>query len=193
MPAGNQINIKRGRVEEITLLKAWCNWATRGRRQYLKAILKLPSDERVKARGASFESIQDIFLHIIEDYNWWFHDVVNDRQREFEELVGKEWGDADLRRLSRLVDRWVGSLTDSLTPESLSHEYLVNGRGGDGKPYTMTVSLADIMWHMLEEELQHRGELNALFWQMDIDPPVDSWFGEELRKLKRERRPYPAR
>jgi uncharacterized damage-inducible protein DinB len=47
----------------------------------------------------------------------------------------------------------------------------------------MTVSLADIMWHMLEEELQHRGEPNALFWQMDIDPPADAWFGSELKKL----------
>jgi hypothetical protein len=34
------------------------------------------------------------------------------------------------------------------------------------------------MWHMLEEELQHRGEPNALFWQMDIGPPIDAWFAE---------------
>lgn len=181
----NQINRKRGRVEEITLLRAWCNWTTRGRRQYLKAILKLSPDERVKARGASFESIQNVFLHILETYNWWFHDVAYDRQGESGGLVGREWTDAELGRLSRQVDRRVRSLADSLTPQLLSHEYLVNGRGGDGKPYTMTVSLADVMWHMLEEELQHRGELNALFWQVDIDPPVDSWFGEELRKLQR--------
>jgi uncharacterized damage-inducible protein DinB len=184
MSARNQINSKRGRVEEITLLRAWCNWTTRGRRKYLRTILKLPPHERVKARGASFESIQNIFLHIIETYNWWFDDVANDRQEKFVELVGKEWTDADLKRLSRRVDRTVRTLADSLTPDSLSHEYLVNGRGGDGKSYTMTVSLADIMWHMLEEELQHRGELNALLWQMDIDPPNDSWFGGELKKLQ---------
>jgi uncharacterized damage-inducible protein DinB len=174
---------KRGSVEEITLLRAWCAWTTRGRGRYLRAILELPPEERVKDRGASFGSIQDIFLHVIEDYNWWFDDVPNDRQGEFVELVGREWTDEDLKRLSRRVDRRVRSLAGSLTPESLSHEYLVRGQGGDGKPYTKTVSLADMMWHMLEEELQHRGELNALFWQMDIDPPVDAWFGGELAKL----------
>jgi uncharacterized damage-inducible protein DinB len=176
---------KRGRVEEIVLLRAWCAWATRGRARYLRAILRLPKEERVKDRGASFGSIQDVYLHVIETYDWWFYDVPNDKQGEFVELVGKEWTDEDLKRLSRRVDRRVSALAGSLTPDSLSHEYLVNGRGGDGKPYTMTVSLADMMWHMLEEELQHRGELNALFWQMDIDPPTDAWFGAALVRLYR--------
>ncbi len=193
MPGKSQVNGERGRIDEITLLRAWCNWTTRGRREYLKVILELPLDERVKPRGASFESLQDVFLHIIETYNWWFYDVASDRQGESEGLVGREWSDDDLKRLTRLVDRRVHSLADSLTPESLSHDYLVNGRGGDGRPYTMTVNLADIMWHMLEEELQHRGELNALLWQMDLDPPVDSWFGEELRKLLRKNAAGSAR
>jgi hypothetical protein len=49
---------------------------------------------------------------------------------------------------------------------------------------------------MLEEELQHRGQRNALFWQMDIDPRADARFGSELKKtlrplmgLQRIRRP----
>ena len=32
--------------------------------------------------------------------------------------------------------------------------------------------------HMIEEELQHRGELNALLWQIDAAPPdigFDDW------------------
>jgi hypothetical protein len=33
---------------------------------------------------------------------------------------------------------------------------------------------------MVEEQLQHVGELNALFWQMDIDPHARSWFSSEL-------------
>jgi uncharacterized damage-inducible protein DinB len=177
------VGLERGGVSEILLLRAWCAWTTRGRGRYLRAILKLSPQERVKDRGASFGSLQDIFLHIIEDYNWWFDDVVNDTQGDFRELVGKEWSELELKRLSKRVDKTVRNLADSITPKKLGHEYLVNGIGGDGKPYTMTVSLADIMWHMLEEELQHRGELNALFWQMDIDPQADAWFGRELKKL----------
>ncbi len=139
----------------------------------------------MKDRGASFGSIQNIFLHIIETYNWWFDNVPSGNQAGFEELVGREWSDTDLIRLSRRVDNIVRKLAGSLKPSELGRSYLVNGIGGDGKPYTKTVSLADIMWHMLEEECQHRGEINALFWQMDIDPPTDAWFGSELAKLSR--------
>jgi uncharacterized damage-inducible protein DinB len=28
---------------------------------------------------------------------------------------------------------------------------------------------------MVEEELQHRGEINALFWQLGIDPPITEY------------------
>jgi uncharacterized damage-inducible protein DinB len=63
-----------------------------------------------------------------------------------------------------------------LTPESLARLIVINGVGGNGKPYRASLSLADIIWHMHEEELQHRGELNAMFWQMDIDPNATAWW-----------------
>jgi len=28
---------------------------------------------------------------------------------------------------------------------------------------------------VIEEELQHRGEMNAIFWQMNLSPPVTEW------------------
>jgi uncharacterized damage-inducible protein DinB len=35
-----------------------------------------------------------------------------------------------------------------------------------------TVTAEDILVHVFEEEVHHRGELIALFWQMDIKPPL---------------------
>ncbi len=40
-----------------------------------------------------------------------------------------------------------------------------------------TVSVRDVLWHLVEEELQHRGELNALLWQIDVDAPILDWIG----------------
>ena len=37
------------------------------------------------------------------------------------------------------------------------------------------VSVRAMLWHLVEEELQHRGELNALLWQIDADPPIFDW------------------
>jgi uncharacterized damage-inducible protein DinB len=46
-----------------------------------------------------------------------------------------------------------------------------------------TLELRQMLLHMVEEELQHRGEMNALLWQMDVDPPIVS-FDDYLRKRK---------
>jgi uncharacterized damage-inducible protein DinB len=34
------------------------------------------------------------------------------------------------------------------------------------------ITLRVMLWHMVEEELQHRGEMNALLWRHGIEPPV---------------------
>ncbi len=78
--------------------------------------------------------------------------------------------DQKLRSQTRHVDRSVHSIMDTLKPRDL-RRYVVSGVSGNGKPYKMTTCLADIIWHVVEKQLQHFGELNALFWQMGIDPP----------------------
>jgi hypothetical protein len=32
----------------------------------------------------------------------------------------------------------------------------------------------------MEEELQHREDTDALFWQMDVDAPTRAWFSGRL-------------
>jgi uncharacterized damage-inducible protein DinB len=41
--------------------------------------------------------------------------------------------------------------------------------------HEFTLSIREMLWHLVEEELQHRGELNALLWQIDVDPPIFDW------------------
>ncbi len=33
----------------------------------------------------------------------------------------------------------------------------------------------NMLGHLVEEDLQHRGELRALLWQMDIEAPTLGW------------------
>ena len=170
---------RQRRIDEIALMRAWCDWNSRSRGEYLEALLRLSPEERRKDRGASWGSIQDIFLHVLEDYIWWFECVPQGRLTGSESLVGRDLSDREIRKLTRRVDRSVHNIMDSLAPSDMRRPLPVSGTV-DGKPYKFTTCLADIIWHMLEEELQHRGELNALFWQMDIDPPTRAWFSSEL-------------
>ena len=170
----------RGKADEIALMRAWCDWNSRSRGEYLEALMRLPPEERRRDRGASWGSIQDIYLHVVEDYVWWFEKVPRGEFEGFEALVGLDLGEDEIRRLAGRVDRLVRAFMDALTARELRRPLAVRGTSGDGRPYRFTTCLADIVWHMLEEELQHRGEMNALFWQIGVDPPTRSWFSSAL-------------
>ena len=49
---------------------------------------------------------------------------------------------------------------------------------GGSSPRRLT--FRTIVWHMVEEELQHRGELTAPFWQQDVDAPTRAGFSSAL-------------
>ena len=46
--------------------------------------------------------------------------------------------------------------------------------------------MRDALWHLVEEELQHRGEINALLWQIDVDAPIVNWidWAHMVRRIK---------
>jgi uncharacterized damage-inducible protein DinB len=68
--------------------------------------------------------------------------------------------------------------------EKRTHEYLYSlSTDGLNKTYTNTdengktseVTAEDILIHVFEEEVHHRGELISLLWQMNIEPPLMGW------------------
>jgi len=167
------------KVDEVELARAWINWLVETRQGYLDALLALPKKERLRDRGASFPSMQDIFLHILDDNVWWFESVPRDRQKAHREVKGK-LSAPEIQRQVRRIARFSRQLAKSLTPGGLNRTLTVRGESGDGKPFEMRMNLRTIIWHMVEEELQHRGELNALLWQIDVNAPTRAWFSSSL-------------
>jgi uncharacterized damage-inducible protein DinB len=60
---------------------------------------------------------------------------------------------------------------ESLTPERLEKTYATQNDAGK----TVVVTAEDVLVHVFEEEVHHRGELIALLWQMNVEPPLMSW------------------
>ena len=67
------------------------------------------------------------------------------------------------------VENRMNKYLNSLSPEDLKRKYEAGDRR-KGKIETLTVE--DVLVHVFEEEVHHRGELIALFWQMGIKPPL---------------------
>ena len=134
-------------------------------RAFFKAFSKLSWDEFTKNREASFHSIRNIFIHTLNATDYWLDFLQKENQRsrkKFEEYKTlKEIGDY-MQHVENRMNKYV----KSLSPEDLKKKY----RGRKDKLETLTAE--DILVHVFEEEVHHRGELIALFWQMGIKPPL---------------------
>lgn len=163
---------------ELELLDEWYAYNSYVRKKYLRILEKLPEDELLRDRGASFPSVLDVFTHILDAYRWWFlyvyHDRIHERKRlrgsglKLKEVVGEEHKiDSHIRKFLHEL-----SLSDLEKPV-IYHE--VSHAGKRSKKIEYGGKVRDMLWHMVEEELQHRGELNALLWQIDKEPPITGW------------------
>ncbi len=170
---------------ELELLKEWYTYNSFVRKKYLQEIFqKLPDEERYKDKGASFPSVVDIFMHVIDAYRSWFIYTYEDRWSEFERLRGKKkYTKEEVEAEEEKLDTLLNNFLNALTPDDLQQWIAFKGRQDFRK-----IKLRDMLWHMVEEDLQHRGELNALFWQLNIDPPVTGWnpFDEDKEEISED-------
>ncbi len=122
------------------------------RHKYLDALSKLPWEEVVKDRGASFASLRDIYLHMVFVVDAYINYAlqgnrnypnVNYNEYDSIEKIAKYRDDVEARAKANL---------DKMTSDALAKSDIV-------------------LLDFFQEETHHRGELIALFWQMDIEPP----------------------
>jgi uncharacterized damage-inducible protein DinB len=130
----------------------------RARRLYLREIWSLPAKERYKDRGATFPSLVDIYLHILDDHRFWF--IQGYRRERFQDYpLGTRMTRAEADRATREVERLTEEVLNELLPRDLDRKILPLG---DRNPIT----IRGMLFQLNMGELQHQGELNALFWQM---------------------------
>jgi uncharacterized damage-inducible protein DinB len=155
---------------ELDTIRDLYSYNSQTRKKYLRAIWRLPTTKRYKARGASFPSLVDIFLHVLDAYRWWFLSVYSRDSSWKEYPIGLKLSRAVAVKEERRIDRFVNGVVSALRPSDLSRTYAIPGS-------RRRISLRVLLLHMAEEELQHRGEMNALLWQEDVDPPITG-FGD---------------
>jgi uncharacterized damage-inducible protein DinB len=151
---------------ELDLIRSLYKYNSRLREKYLAAIWKLPPKERFRDRGASYPSLVDIFMHVLDAYRYWFLGIYGQGVPFEEYPLGRRYTRAEAAKEMRDVDRVLRSVLGTLTVKDLDRKIT--------NPFYKRekIELRIILVHMIEEELQHRGEMNALLWQAGKDPPV---------------------
>jgi uncharacterized damage-inducible protein DinB len=151
---------------EFDTIRDLYRYNARVRAKYLTAIWNLSPRQRYRDRGASFPSVVDIYMHVLDAYRWWFLSVYG-KGKPFDEYpVGQRYTKSEALRETAAVDRLIDRTLREIGPRGLAQKVSWKGR----RPFR--ISARRMLIHMAEEELQHRGEMNALLWQLDVDPPV---------------------
>ena len=160
-------------VSDLESIRAWFAYLADTRRGYLETLAKLPPGELTRDRGASHPSLLDIFAHSQGALYVWMKGVA---RFEFPPQEGDPDAPASvdgLRTDEAYVQTQIRRVMAELTEDDLARTIL--REKGKGSRHDCRIPVREALWHLVEEELQHRGELNALLWQIDVDPPVESW------------------
>lgn len=140
------------------------------RHEYFECFARLSWEEFTENREASFHSIRNIFVHTLGAIDYWLDFLQGENlhsEKKYDEYKTFDEVRAYMKRVEKRMSRYL----ESLSARGLSKKYTVTG--DDDKPVEATAE--DVLIHVFEEEVHHRGELIALLWQMGIEPPTMGW------------------
>ena len=142
------------------------------RHRYFETFTKLSWNEFTKNREASFNSFRNIFIHTLGAIDYWL-DFLQKQNLHSEKKFTEYTTYDQVRTYMEHVEKRMHTYLHALPPKGLKKTYKVTGDNHK----TTKITAEDILIHVFEEEIHHRGELIALLWQMDIDPPAMGWKG----------------
>jgi uncharacterized damage-inducible protein DinB len=160
-------------VSEVETIRSWFAYIADARAGYLETLSKLPEAELSRDRGASFPTLLDIFGHSQGAMYFWMKDCARFEFPPQQPDSSNPPNLADVRKDEKYIQDQIRRIMAELTEADLTRK--VHREKGKGSPHDCDIPIREVLWHLVEEELQHRGELNALLWQIDVEAPVFSW------------------
>ncbi len=146
------------------------NWYSR--RRLLESMAEIPWETVTASSGASFDSIRDIFVHSLQAEHFWIRRLSG---KSTEGVYGAPFADyvdlGSIRQYADTVQADTHEYLDRLGDQDLQRMFEYKLRDGTIK-HNVT---EDILMHVVEEEIHHRGEIMCLCWQHDIQPPYISY------------------
>ena len=146
------------------------NWFSRHR--LLKSMAEIPWETVTQSSGASFDSIRDIFIHSLQAEQFWIRRLSGkDTEGLFSVPFAKYTDINSIREYADKVEAETNEYLEKLTDQKLQSVFEYRGRDGNINR-NMT---EDVLMHVIEEEIHHRGEILCICWQHDIQAPYISY------------------
>jgi uncharacterized damage-inducible protein DinB len=133
---------------------------------------KIPWQEMVRNHETAWLSLKDTLLHIIWVEDTWINYSIQgleDPDRPFNYSKYQTWNSI-VEYNSRIVSK-VDKYLSNIKLEDLDMKVWRTNNDGIRR----TSRIKDVLIHVVTEELHHRGEIIAILWQMNIEPPDMGW------------------
>jgi uncharacterized damage-inducible protein DinB len=149
------------------------------RRKFLEKLESLPWEEVTKNREASFYSMKNILIHMIDNEDWIVNWVIHDRGTEYKRArLSEEYTSMQMvRDHLEEVERKTRTYLEKADEKEM--ERRVNFTTSSGNSFDLSVE--ESLFQSFTEQLYHMGELIALLWQEDTEPPRMQWFWNNPR------------
>ena len=143
------------------------------RQSYIDEFQKnIPWQEMVRNHDIAWLSLRDTLLHIIWVEDTWINYSIQgleDPNRPFNYSKYQTWNSI-IEYNSRTVSK-VDEYLSNIKLEDLDMKvWRINNDG-----IKRTSRIKDVLIHVVTEEIHHRGEIIAILWQMNIEPPDMGW------------------
>jgi uncharacterized damage-inducible protein DinB len=132
---------------------------------------EIPWKTVIENRGASFDCIRNIFVHSLQAEQSWIRFLRGKHATDILETPFTKFADVNaIREYADEVEAETNEYLKTLQEEMLE-AYAPRFDSGTIEQYTVE----DVLMHVVEEEIHHRGELQCIYWQFDIRPPYTSY------------------
>lgn len=135
---------------------------------------EIPWKMVVESCWASFDCVRDIFIHSLQAEQFWIRRLSGKNTEEIFKTPFGKFADINVvQEYADEVEAETNKYLKTLTDKKL--QSIFEYKGWDGK--TKRNKIEDLLMHVIEEEIHHRGELLCIYWQNDITPPYTSYTG----------------
>ena len=150
------------------------NW--RVLRDFCDALGKLPRDAVIKDRGATHGSMKDVFHHILSVHDGWLNVTAQGasadpamREKDVDEVRSIAELSGYLEKIIAKEEALLGTLKATDLERPVQPEW-------KERPHP----LRDALMQVTLEQAHHVGELIAMFWAQDVEPPEMTWIDVRL-------------
>jgi uncharacterized damage-inducible protein DinB len=145
-------------------------------RDYCDALSKLPEDALLKDREATYHSMRNIFHHILSVHDGWLNVTAQGasadpamREKDFDEVRSMDALRMYMEKIIAKEKRLLAKVSEKDLDRGVQPEWKT-------RPHPLRDALLQVTF----EQAHHTGELIALFWQQDVEPPEMTWVDVRL-------------